>query len=421
MLKIENIDTAKYDRVVRILEGLSRLSQRQPDRKSEGMYYGLLADCFRDVQRAREEKKLVVAHTIFIPTEFLFAMDIVPLYLEGFGEIMARMLGIEDAFATARSAGFASEICSGHRLLNAQVIQGWLPRPDAFVWSNQVCDVTAKTGDFLVAAYDRPGLYIDRPYRDTPEARDYFTGELQELIHFLEELSGKAMDPERLREAMEQTRQATLLYREICEMRKAVPSPMRNRHLIEMTLGQLLLSGSPKLVDFYRVIRDEMKVTMAQGTLDAGKERYRLFSFFFYPSYLWKLLDMLEKRFGAIVVAEPHLSQWSDAEIDPSQPLPSLVRKAFALTETGPLSAPVLDKLLQDARDYQIDGTLYWAHVGCRQTCATIRIIKDMLLREADIPTLAVDCDLADASYSNEELVVNQLEQFFELLDEQKS
>ncbi len=158
----KTIDTAKFDKVVRILEMLARMCRNQSDRKGEWLYYSLLAGCFRKIQRAREEGKLIVGHTIFVPTELLYAMDIVPMYLEGAGEIMARMLGLEESFAAAKSAGFASEICSGHRLLNAMAYQGWLPRADAFVWSNLVCDLTAKSGDYLVKEYDT-ARFIPRP------------------------------------------------------------------------------------------------------------------------------------------------------------------------------------------------------------------------------------------------------------------
>jgi benzoyl-CoA reductase/2-hydroxyglutaryl-CoA dehydratase subunit BcrC/BadD/HgdB len=412
----KTIDNAKFDKVVRILEMLARMCRNQSDRQGEWLYYSLLANCFRQIQQARVEGKTVVGHTIFAPTEILYAMDIVPMYLEGAGEIMARMLGLEESFGVAKSAGFASEICSGHRLLNAMAYQGWLPRADAFVWSNLVCDLTAKSGDYLVKEYDRPGYYLDRPYRDNPEGRQYYVRELEGLISFLEDLTKKKLDRDRLSQVMENTRRSTLVFREICELRKSVPSPMRSHHLIEMTLAQLLLSGTPELVHFYEVVRDEIKEEMQKP--DRPSERYRLINFFFYPSYLWKFLNTMETRYHASMITEPHLTLWADADIDPSRPLESLASKAFALTDTGPLSG-VAEKIVRDARAYKADGALYWAHMGCRQTCATIKIIKDALLKEG-VPTLVVDCDLADATIVSEDEITAKVEQFLELLDDRR-
>ncbi len=411
---VETIENTKYKKTVRILEMLARMCRNQADRKAEWFYYSLLADSFRKVQQAIEEKKPVIGHTIFIPTELLFAMDIVPMYLEGTGEIMARMLGLDEAFAAAKTAGFATELCSGHRLLNAQVIQGWLPRPAAFIWSNLVCDLTAKSGDFLATSYRCPGLYLDRPYHDNPESRQYFINELKNMVQFLEGLTGKKMDYDHLSMVLENSRRSVEVFREICELRKSVPSPMRSHYLIEMILAQLILSGTPELVRFYEAVRDEMLEELRKPV--QRSEKYRLMNFFFYPSYLWKLLNTLESSYQAHIVAEPHLSVWADADIDPHKPLESLAAKAFALTDTGPLK-PFVKQVLKIARDYRVDGALYWAHMGCRQTCATIKIIKDSLQNEG-IPTLVIDCDLADSTCTSEEEIMNKVEQFFELLDD---
>jgi len=76
--------------------------------------------------------------------------------------------------------------------------------------------------------------------------------------------------------------------------------------------------------------------------------------------------------------------------------------------------------VLREAEEYKADGAIYWAHIGCRQTCATMRIIKDALMEQLGIPTLIMDCDLADPTYVSGEQIKDKLEEFFELLDERK-
>ncbi len=409
------IDDARFDKAVEMLEGVAA------HRRAQGgsMYYDLLANTLRNIQTARDEGKCIVAHTIMIPIELFYAMDIVPFYLEGLCEIIARTHGLEESFSAARSKGFASEICSIHRLVDAMAIQGWMPRPDAFVWSNQVCDLTTKTGDFLSKLYDRPGFYLDRPYTNSEKGVQYFVRELEELIAFLERLTGRKMDWDRLGEVMENTRRKTELFREICELRKAVPSPMKNQHVVEMSMTQDLASGSPELVAFYQSVRDEVKAAVEKGQGIVAEEKYRLLTFFYYPAHLWKLLNAMQTDFGAIIVAEPHLSTWCEGDIDPSKPLESLARKAFALYDTGPLQ-PFVDKVVREAGEYRVDGAIYWAHIGCRQTCATIRILKDALMEKAGIPTLVIDCDFGDPTYAPGDLLRDKIEEFLELLDERR-
>ena len=83
----------------------------------------------------------------------------------------------------------------------------------------------------------------------------------------------------------------------------------------------------------------------------------------------------------------------------------------------GPLSQQALLDITDSAEQYKIDGAIYWAFMGCRHTCATIRIVKE-LLNEVDVPMLTVDCDIVDPTINSEEEINDKLEQFFEMLED---
>ena len=83
----------------------------------------------------------------------------------------------------------------------------------------------------------------------------------------------------------------------------------------------------------------------------------------------------------------------------------------------GPLDEPVLKDIIDCAEQYKVDGAVYWAFIGCRHTCATIRIFKD-ILTEIDVPMVTIDCDLVDPTINSEEEIRGKLEQFFELLED---
>jgi len=70
--------------------------------------------------------------------------------------------------------------------------------------------------------------------------------------------------------------------------------------------------------------------------------------------------------------------------------------------------------------EHKAEGAIYWAHIGCRQTCATIKMVKDALAEKAGIPTLVVDIDTGDPSFVSDEELKDKLEGFFELLAERK-
>ena len=83
----------------------------------------------------------------------------------------------------------------------------------------------------------------------------------------------------------------------------------------------------------------------------------------------------------------------------------------------GPLSQQALQDITVGAEQYKIDGAIYWAFMGCRHTCATIKVIKE-ILSEIDVPMLTVDCDIVDPTINSEEEISDKLEQFFELLED---
>lgn len=76
-----------------------------------------------------------------------------------------------------------------------------------------------------------------------------------------------------------------------------------------------------------------------------------------------------------------------------------------------------LNSIIDCARQYKVDGAVFYADVGCRHSCATIKLFKDAL-NKIDIPMLTVDCDVVDPTITSEEELREKLERFFELLED---
>jgi benzoyl-CoA reductase/2-hydroxyglutaryl-CoA dehydratase subunit BcrC/BadD/HgdB len=226
---------AKLQQIIDVVDAVAKLQRQRHEREPDAINYEIVVRYFQRVVRAREEGKPVVAHTPMVPPEILFAMDIVPLQLEFAATLAAQIVpGLSDCFSAAASSGLAPEICSAQRLIAGQAIQGWLPHPDALVWSNQVCDNTAKGGNLLAEVLDCPSFFLDRPYQYSERGVRYFTEQLKELIRFLEKITNRKMDWDRFSEVMDYSRRLQDLHREIGELRKAVPCPWRNLWFIHM-------------------------------------------------------------------------------------------------------------------------------------------------------------------------------------------
>lgn len=415
------VDTARLDETLKRLESVAeykRSTSTQPERDT--MYYQLLIDVIRSNLQAKEEGKYLVAHTAQLTPDIFYAMDIVPMFLEQVATTVVPVLkNYDECFSAARTYGLAPEVCSIHRLVQGAACLGWYPRPDAVVWSHHTCDNCAKTGDGIMELYECPGFFVDRPYLLSETAVQFYTRELEELVSFLEDLTGRKMDRDRLVEVMERTRRLSEVRREIDGLRRSMPAPMRGRRAPEMGYVKAAFSGSQRAVDFFEMVRDEVKEKADSGEGYTPQERHRLLNLYWPPSYSWAIMDWMENEHGAVSVAEPVTGSWFKGDIDPTRPLESLARYAFNVECVSLYEGSFYD-ILRAAVDHKADGAIFWAHIGCRMSCATIKMIKDALMEEAGVPTLVLDYDVNDPTYAPVDQLKARLEEFFELLEDRK-
>jgi len=391
-------------------------------RKSDLKYYQLLETYYNRVINAKQEGGFLAAHTVFFPSEILYAMDIVPMHTEMSTWLLAQFLSEQaELLSAGAELGLASEICSPHRGLAGAFARGALPRPDVMLWSNLICDNTAKSGELIMEINDCPGFFLDHPFQKTETEVKYFIGEMEEMIRFLEDKSGHKLDWDKLAEMVSRMDQQIGLFREICELRKAVPSPFHTLGLLELLSVDYLFPGQPEAIEYLEAVRQELQEMVDEGKGAVAPERFRLMTLFVPPIYLTSYLENLFQEHGAVSVVEPLFTRWVGDGLDPNKPLESVAKKADMIPERrtmyGPLDEALLEELVDCAEQYQVDGAVYWAFMGCRHTCATVKLFKDVL-NEIDVPMLTVDCDIVDPTINSAEEIGGKLEQFFELLED---
>lgn len=414
--------TDKLDSIIRACSVMIRMNKARPDgRESERIYYKILSDYFTRLKNAREEGGFVAAHTAFFPAEILYAMGLVPMHTEVTTWMISLFTGdCADLLSAGNELGLASEICTPHRGLAGAFASGSVPRPDAMLWSNLICDNTAKSGELLADINGCPGFYLDHPFQQSDDEMKYLVGELGSMIHFLEEQSGRALDWDRLAETVAVMDRQIELFREICELRKAVPTPFQTQGFLELLTIDYLFPGQPEGITYLETLRGELADRVARGEGAVPNERFRLMSFFVPPMYLIGFLERMSQEHGAVSVTEPFFTYWGEGRLDPDKPLESVAQKSYMIPEVrmyGPLDDRALRSIVDCAEQYKIDGAVYYADVGCRHTCAAIKLFKD-ILNDIDVPVLTIDCDVVDPTITSEEEMREKLEQFFELLED---
>jgi hypothetical protein len=107
---------SKIETVVRTCRLIERMNRNNPDvSRSENLYIKMLTDYFTNIMNAKSNGKKLALHTVFIPAEILYAMDIVPMHGETSTWMTAIFTGEStDVLAESARMGLATEICSAH-------------------------------------------------------------------------------------------------------------------------------------------------------------------------------------------------------------------------------------------------------------------------------------------------------------------
>jgi benzoyl-CoA reductase/2-hydroxyglutaryl-CoA dehydratase subunit BcrC/BadD/HgdB len=413
---------SRIESLARSARMVLRLIQGRPETpKSEILYFKMLVSYFTRILNAPQEGKPVIAHTVFFPAEILYAMDIVPMHTEGVTWFSALFLGnTADMLAAGAERGLGPEVCSAHRALAGGFSLGTLPRPEAVLWSNLVCDNTAKSGELLMEINRVPGWFLDHPFQHSPAEEKYLADELRDLVAFLEERTGRKLNMDRLSETVARIDRSIRLLREIADLRKAVPSPFGPMSFLRLVAADYLFAGQPEAIEYLETLRGELAQMVRDGKGCVSPERYRLMLLFIPPLYLHSAIEKILAQFGAVTVTEPYFTAWPEVSLDPSRPLESIARKCYAnppMRMYQPLDDEIIKSFTDYGEEYRISGAVNFAHVACRHTCATVKLFKDRF-NQIDVPLLNLDCDILDPTSASEEDIRGRFEQFFELLEE---
>jgi benzoyl-CoA reductase/2-hydroxyglutaryl-CoA dehydratase subunit BcrC/BadD/HgdB len=408
-----------------VLKMAAKKAQEETPLRSVSLFYDLMANYFQRAALVSEQRDVpfAILH-MYTPSELFYAMDIVPLHAEFYVLFATPMTGVQAQFDAAAAYGTPIEACSAQRAMIGMAKNGLIPKPDFIVSSSAVCDAEIKSFEVLAKHFQCSHFTIDQPYWDNPQGIDYYIQELEELISFLEGHTGKKLQRDRLRETVELSRQATLLYQEISHYRKTPPSPMRNLDFFNLCTLYCLLAGTREAIDYFQTVKSEVKAQVeGKGEVLRAEEKFRLSCVFCVPCFAMDILDWMEQEHGVTIASDLGGFWLREEAWDPANPLESLAKKAFYSPLALPIIGPVdnwCESAVRMSREYQVDGAVVFAPITCKQGCATLRVVKDAIQDQLGIPTLVADCDIIDPSVVSPDELKSKLEGFFETLEEHK-
>ena len=275
--------------------------------------------------------------------------------------------------------------------------------------AENTCDSKKKMyellGDYV------PTYVIDLPQRpDSPEALNYFLGELYKFKDVMEQLTGNKITVEQLKMEIKTSNETRQLLHRLYELRKIDPPPIRGVDVLKLLQKQYFLS-TEELKAFLRMIINEVERIKPDGT---HKPRIMI-SGCPMSSGNTKVPEIIESRGGVIVAEESCTGTRSfwDLVDENKDPMLALAERYIKI----PCSCMSpndrrIENILELAREFEVDGVVYYT----LQFCHGYNIEKykvQQALRKAGIPMLFIETD-----YSNSDIeqIGLRVDAFLEML-----
>jgi hypothetical protein len=300
---------------------------------------------------------------------------------------------------------------------------GGLPKPALVVTSanDRGADVLANYSGAIRVPLEMPVLHrpilnwwemsrwqwedLDETYRI-----DVMLEQFKDLVSAAEEVAGKRLDIDRLREIVDRVNQQEEYFDEVRTIIATAPKlPARLGEVMGQTMGIQWHRGTEWALNQARAFRDEVKQRADSQQWVCPNEQYRLM---YVGAGLWQNLDFFtefEDKYGAVFVRSNYLSIASDGYLryGTRDPLRCLASRYVTVSEQMHIPGLGGAWAVWEAKRHRIDGGLslggWWGQ----------RIIN-LALEENGIPVLDFVVDPVDANSWDETKMRRLVSEFIE-------
>jgi benzoyl-CoA reductase/2-hydroxyglutaryl-CoA dehydratase subunit BcrC/BadD/HgdB len=395
-----------------------------------------MADYYHELNAASESGTPQIAWCTSVgPAEILRAMG----YLVYFPETHSAMLGATrmatDLIPEANALGYSPDICSyltadiGAFLKGvtplAKIYEGinGIPKPDVLVFNTNQCRDVQDWFAWYGEKFNVPvlGVYTHRNVGEVSNALvNSIAEQMKALAGSLEEISGRRLDLDRLKEVVVLSRECSDLWKQVLQTAASRPSPITFFDATTLMGPAVVGRGTPKAVAIYKGLLAELeeRIRSAKGSID--DERFRIY---WEGMPVWGRLRAHFELFAALnanVLASTYCNSWIFSKLNPEDPFNSM---AEAYTELFIVrSDEAKEKYIKDMLDfYDIDGIIYHDAKTCPNNSNCRYGMPQRLEKQTGIPSLTIHGDLNDLRLVSDEQTKTNVEAFIEQLDEAKN
>ena len=381
-----------------------------PDKEipSSGQYAALVV--MKNMIQALAKPDNAAMVSIFVPGELVTAAGLTPYSVEAISCFLAGTKCEQAFLRKTLEEGFPETMCSYHRVFLGAALTKILPKPRCMIYTNLACDGNMMTFPYLKQTCDRPGFYIDVPYEKNRESVLYVADQLRKLKSFLEDVTGRKISEEAVRQSVLNSKKAAENYRKQLELRKDHDPVTSLTYELYAIFMCHLLAGSETAVRYTKLLLEDVKKAPKGEGLHI----------------LWMhIMPFLQEPVKEVFNYSKtvHLSACDFVadgfqQMQSDDPYEAMAEKMVYCIYNGNVSQRIeLAKEL--ARITNADGGILFAHWGCKGTIGASGLIKNSL-EKAELLTMVLDGDGCNPANTSDGQVSTRLQAFLEMLEENR-
>jgi len=377
------------------------------------------------IEAKTTKEKPIAWITSGAPVEFLFAMDIIPIYPENYAAMCAANHQSVELMEAAEEAGFSQDICAYARTdFGADLTQGGpaggLPSPHFLVCSTNICKTVIKWYEVVARKYNVPLFIVDTPFLHeglNKDLIDYTVRQLKDLENFLSEFMDRPFDRERFYEVLALSQEAAEQWKKMLYLGKTMPSPFNSLDSF-IHLGPIVtLRGTKECVDYYKLLYKEVAARAEKKIGSIPEEKYRVL---WDNLPVWFKMRRLEKFFEekkCTLVVTTYANSWGglgshqfEGGNDPYELLAASYLNVYinwGFEERIKYLAQLMD-------EFSLTGFIMHSNRSCKPYSVGMYRLQEELSRLTGRPGVVIEADQNDPRVYSDAQVETRLEAFIE-------
>jgi len=272
-----------------------------------------------------------------------------------------------------------------------------------------------KVSTFVI---DTPHVYDDK---DLEKVVGYVVLQMEDLIAFIERLTGRPYPWAKLCEWTRTIRDIAIMREEIWQLAQAKPTPMTMGDWA-VALGAVTGARDDlSSIQFFKKLKAEVEDRVKNGVGSVPDEEIRIM---WHELLVWHSFGSLTKAaasLGCVMIPGSYILWDNRPElIDPERPLWSMVQSYIYVMTGRSMEYNLRERVKRRAIPYNVDGVIFSTSPSCKNFSKCAYVLKEQFESDTGIPGVVVSADHCDSRFHNEDELEQTLSTFIDIIKARK-